>query len=161
MGCFRELKNIKNNTINRVFAVFFDESQLYSLISQEQESGKVIFLINNRNQIVTSTEQSLVLADAGVLDESFDGGFSNIQNNTYTNYNGQNYSVIKTEFNKSNLSINGWKLVSLIPAQNLNAAVLRIWLTSIGLSLTCIGFSLVLILWDAALVIENGRGLSE
>jgi len=159
IGCFRELKNIKTNTINRVFAVFFDESQLYSLISQEQESGKVIFLVNEKGQIVTSTERSMILENISELAGSFSSNFDDIENNTYTNFNGQHYSVIRTTFSKSNLAIKNWTLVTLIPAQNLQATVSKIWFTSIGLSLVCIVFSLILVLWVSNNIAERAKRL--
>lgn len=158
-GCYRELKSMTDNTVNRVFAVFYEESQLYSLISEEQESGKIIFLISDKGQIVTSTERQYLFAEEGALEEAFEGTFSSLENDTFCTYLGSEYSVIKTDIKSRELGISGWKLISLIPAGTILDSVQRIWITSIAIALVCITFSLFLVLWVSDNISKRVRGL--
>lgn len=147
IGCFRELRGMTDGSVNRVFAVFFEESELHSMIAQEQESGKIIFLLDNDGTILATTERERVFSGQETLADAFGQDVSELESDTYSDYEDRNYSVIRSTFSREDLGIRGWSLLSLIPSESVTASVRQIWFTSIALSLICLSFSLVLVLW--------------
>ncbi|NCB34394.1 MAG: sensor histidine kinase, partial [Erysipelotrichia bacterium] len=147
VGCYRMLRDPVDGQINRVFALFAPETQFYALMAQEREAGKIIFLIDNQGNIVSSTERDMAFANAKILHETDENGLALIDqpldslvSQSFITYDGQSYAFIRTQFSQSSIRVLDWSLVSLIPAGSLAESVQMEWIKS---SLVSVAFILV------------------
>lgn len=146
-GCYKLLRNLDNpNEISSVISVFFDEAELFSLISEEKEAGKVIFLYNNNNQIITTTERNLLFGNIKNLVFNSSDAIFNLKNNSIVKYNNSEYLFLKTDISDNRLLIKGWTLAYLIPANGILDGIQNIWISSLLLCLICIIIALILIM---------------
>lgn len=146
-GCYKILRSLDNpNGISGVISVFFDETQLYSLISEEKLAGKVIFLYNNNNQIITTTERELLFGNVNDLVFNSNESILDIKSDSRVKYNNNEYLFFKTSIDENKLFINGWTLAYLIPANDTLEGIKRIWTSSLLLCLVCIVIALILIM---------------
>ncbi len=150
VGCYRVLRDPVNGQVNRVFALFAPETQLYALMAQEREAGKIIIMINDKGQIVSSTERDSVLLSANTLSEPdssdrpvFDQPLDKLDSQTFVSYGGQTYVLIKSQFSHPVIQVVDWTLVSLIPAGLLAKSVQDVWMKS---TLASLGFIFVALL---------------
>lgn len=147
-GCYKLLRDLDNpNEISSVISVFFDESQLYSLISEEKGAGKVIFLYNNENQIVTTTERELLFGDIGDLVFNSKDSIANLKSNSIVKYKNNDYFFFKSNIDNKKILLDGWSLVYLIPANETLDGIKSIWISSLLLCLVCIMIALGLIVF--------------
>jgi sensor histidine kinase YesM len=146
-GCYKVLRSLDNpSEISSVISVFFDEAQLFSLISKEKEAGKVIFLYNNDNQIITTTERKLLSRNIGDVVFNKSDGISSIRNNSIVEFNNNKYLFFKSIISEKKLLIDDWTLAYLIPANDVLNAIDSIWISSLLLCLVCIIIALILIM---------------
>jgi len=147
-GCYKLMRSLDNpNKISSVISVFFDETQLYSLISEEKKAGKIIFLYNNNNQIVTTTERELLFGNVKDLVFNSNNSIFNLKNSSIVKFKDNEYLFFKTAINENKISINGWTLAYLIPASGVLDGIKSIWISSLFLCLICIIIALILIIF--------------
>lgn len=147
-GCYKVLRSLDNpNKIGSVISVFFDERQLFSLISAEKEAGKVIFLYNNDNQIITTTERELLFGNIEDLVFNSNDKIFNLKNDSLVQFKNNDYFFFKSNITESKVLISGWHIAYLIPASGVLEGIKSIWISSILLCLICIVIALVLIVF--------------
>lgn len=148
LGCYKLLRSLDNpNEVSCIILVFFDETQLFSLISAEREAGKIIFLYNNNYQIITTTERELLFGNVeNVVFNSKDSIF-NLKNNSIVKFKNNDYLFFKTDLSENKILIDGWTLVYLIPASRVLDGIKSIWISSVFLCLICIIIALILIIF--------------
>lgn len=147
-GCYKLLRSLDNpSEISSVISVFFDETQLFSLISEEKEAGKVIFLYNNNNQIITTTERELLFGNVKDLVFNSNDYIFNLKNDSIVKYKNNDYLFFKTNISEKNILIDGWTLAYLIPANGVLDGIKSIWISSLLLCLICIIIALILIVF--------------
>lgn len=146
-GCYKSLRILSNaNDVNCVIALFFDEAQLFSLISEERDAGKVILLYNDSGQIITTTERELLFGNVGDAIFNSEDDISNLSNDSIIEYKNNEYLFYKTELNNSKIMLEGWTLAYLIPADGVLNGIKNIWISSALLCLVCIIIALILII---------------
>lgn len=147
LGCYRVLRDDADlNKINAVIAVFLEEGKLYSLISEERAGGKVIFLYDDRGKIITSTERQMIYGS--VKDLAFIGNRSleQIASNSIVNYKGNSYAYITVPISNQELAIENWKVIYMVPANQILGGISGIWVSSFILCFVCFIFSLAILL---------------
>ena len=146
-GCYKSLRILSNaNDVKCVIALFFDETQLFSLISEERDAGKVIFLYNDSGQIITTTERELLFGNVGDAIFNSEDDISDLSNDSIIEYKNYEYLFYKTELNNSRIMLEGWTLAYLIPADGVLNGIKNIWISSALLCLVCIIIALILII---------------
>lgn len=145
LGYYKVLRDYNANKINAVIAVFFEEEQLYSLISEDHAGGKVIFVYDNEGNIITTTERKLLNTKIDQLVFDQDNKIFDLSDNSIIKYNDRKYLFIKSQISNESLYINDWKVAYMIPADDITAGINSIWKSSILLCLVCVSFSLVVI----------------
>lgn len=160
LGCYKVLKSLNNpGDFKSVIAVFFDEAQLFSLISEEKASGKVIFLYDNNNQIITTTERELLFGNVKNLKFNSGESISGLKSNSIVKYKGNDYLFFKSEITEEKLLIKGWTLACLIPASEVLEGIKSIWISSLILCLVCIVIALILIMLVSGNITGRVRAL--
>lgn len=147
IGCYRTLRSDSDlNKINAIIAVFLNESKLYSLIKEESRGGKVIFLCDENNKIITSTERGKIFSSMNkvVINNNID--VKSIEDNSIVNYNAKNYNFFKVEMNNPELLIKHWSVIYMVPADKTLNGINNIWISSYILCFICFVFSLVILL---------------
>jgi Predicted signal transduction protein with a C-terminal ATPase domain len=145
--CYKLLRSLNNTKeVSSVISVFFDEGQLFSLVSAEREAGKVIFLYNKNNQIITSTEREQLYKNIDNIIFNKEDSIFKLKNNTVVKYGKSEYFFFKTAFSNSKVLIDGWTLAYLIPANGVLGGIKNIWISSVLICLVCMVIALVLII---------------
>ena len=144
-GCYRLLRNRQDpDKVSSVIALFFDEKQLFSLISEESEAGKAIFLFNKDGRIITTTERELLFANIGGIRFNSGNSIDDLRNNSIVKYKDRDYLFIRADLNEKKILIDGWTLVCLIPADGILEGISNIWKSSLVLCGICIMISVAL-----------------
>jgi two-component system sensor histidine kinase YesM len=147
IGCYRNIFDYCNKgSINAVVAVFINEHNLYSLISEEKTAGNIIFLLDDKNRVVTTTEQNMLYSSGSniILNNKFN--IDEVENGSIAKYNGRSYLFSTINMNSKSASIEGWRIVYLAEATRLLGEIRMIWVTSLVLSIVCIIISLIIII---------------
>lgn len=127
-------------TIKMVVADFVSVDKLYALISQERE--KIIFLCNDKGEIVTSTSGnthrnlSQIGSDDGV-------SLAQIADGSVIKYKATSYVLMTEKFSSTNLGISDWQLYYLVPHQNIVNNFDQMIRYSVGMCFLCLMVSLV------------------
>ena len=146
-GCYKSLRILNNaNDVRCVIALFFNEAQLYSLISEERDAGKVIFLYNKDGRIITTTERELLFKNTDDAAFSSEESISDISSSSVIEYKGRKYLFYRTGLNDSRALLEDWTLAYLIPAGGVLNGIRSIWISSALLCLVCIAIALILII---------------
>ena len=147
-GCYKLLRNLNNlKEVSCAISVFFDETQLFSLISAERDAGKVIFLYNNSGEIITTTERELLFGNVGNVVFNINDPIFNLRSNSIVKFKNNEYLFFKTDISQNKILIDGWTLAYLIPADKVLDGIKNIWISSVFLCLVCIIIALILIIF--------------
>ena len=147
-GCYKLLRNLNNlKEVSCAISVFFDETQLFSLISAERDAGKVIFLYNNSGEIITTTERELLFGNVGNVVFNINDPIFNLRSNSMVKFKNNEYLFFKTDISQNKILIDGWTLAYLIPADKVLDGIKNIWISSVFLCLVCIIIALILIIF--------------
>ena len=148
IGCYKTLMDYYDrNRVNAVIAVFLEEHQLYSLISEEHAGGKVIFLCDDDNEIITTTERDML--EGSISNLKFDNGktIDSIESDSIIRYKGKDYLFISRNISNTDLYINNWRIIYMVPASGILYGIRNILMSSIILCLVCLVFALAVILF--------------
>lgn len=146
--CFyKEIPNNDSKGINVALSISVKETELYSLISEEEKGGKVIYFIDNYGNILTSTDRGAI---KGKIADIRINGYNDtdlIKNCSVIDYKGSKYYYFAREVNNEQLFIEKWKIIYMIPAEQILSFSMTIWFTSIAIIVISILISFVIILF--------------
>lgn len=141
--CNALIKDYINSSNKAVGAVILliDENILYSLIEKENLDGNVVFIYDDKGNIITSTERNYI----GESMKDVSKGFKKGSRQSNIKINGKDYLSIKSIMNDDKLYIRDWGIQFFIPTAQMMQNMKKIWISSLWLSLLCIALSLVVI----------------
>jgi len=88
-----------------VVSLFFDEEEIYSLISKEGDEDNIVFLLNDKKEIVTSTERNLLSENKTVTSAGFPDSFNFDTDSKYVTYNSNRYILIRKTVEQPDINI--------------------------------------------------------
>lgn len=162
LGCYKVMREDYNQDgVNAVVAIFFEENQLYTLISEEGKAGKIVFLFNEQGEILTTTERKLLQGSMNRV--LFNGNLrvDRLKDQSIVEYEKRKYLFFTKKLDDPNLSISGWTLAYLVPAGRFSSGINEIWVSSLLLCLLCVVFSLTLIMLVSGNITQRIRQLIE
>jgi two-component system, sensor histidine kinase YesM len=119
-----------------VIALFFDELDLFSFVSKEQEGNNAVFLVDDSDRIITTTQRSLLLGGEPRLPDGLAESVRNGKGGHFTGYKSNWYipRLVAVEYPEINIS--GWSLVYLMNVNSVHRFISSVWITS---GILCIG----------------------
>ncbi|OGO80861.1 MAG: hypothetical protein A2Y21_04160 [Clostridiales bacterium GWC2_40_7] len=143
---YKEIPDYNTQKINVAVAVSFKEKELYSLISEEGKSGKVIYLLDNYGNILTSTDRQAIEGTIDNISINVDNNINPVKNYSVINYKGSRYFYFTKEVNNEPLFIKDWKIIYMIPTGQIQSYSRTIWITSFVIIIISILISFGIIL---------------
>jgi len=149
-----------NNYFNNPLAVislFFDESDLYSLISKEKDGNNIVFLLNDKDEIITTTERNLLsekvpktITDFLTTSDSSDrtGLFATLKpktDSTYITFNSNRYILVREPLDQPEINIFDWEIVYLKNVNSFLSFQKSVWIISSIVSLISILISYLIV----------------
>ena len=140
-----------------VISLFFDESDLYSLISKEKDANNIVFLLNDKDEIITTTERNLLSEKApkSITDflsasesTSRPGLFTNLEPETdsiYITFNSNRYILVREPLNQPEINIFDWEIVYLKNVNSFLSFQKSVWVISSIVSLISILISYLIV----------------
>ncbi len=147
--------------VRYVVAVYFGGRPLYELISEERGFGRVVFLLDAADNIVTSTRReslSLNLDDPAL---GLSAGPEGLQTGNTVRYGGAEYYCQLMPLEALEGGPAGWRLVRFIPVEDILRPVAQAIAPGLVLCFACLLFGLVLILFTAYNIRARIRSLNR
>ena len=144
IGCYQKLT--ASDGSYHVISFFFEEKTLQQYLSFEPESDKIVLLVDDLGNIVTSTKREWAfenIDDLGVDAERLEtaGMQSRIR------LLDKSYTISAMNISQPNLYLKDWYIVELIPSEKFTASVRNIVVSSAFLWLLCLAVCLTLVMW--------------
>ncbi|WP_167858922.1 sensor histidine kinase [Paenibacillus cymbidii] len=125
-----------NRTIG-VLELLIDQSELGALFTIGDSKDALVLLQDDKSNTLASNSE--------LLDNRNADDWANWRSDSKVVFNGEHYLFIRKAVDDEKLNIAGWHIDYLIPLEQMRAITKTTWITSVWLSLLCIGVSVVLI----------------
>ena len=144
IGCYQKLATSEDEYT--VIAFFFEENTLQQYLASEPESDKIVLLVDEAGNIVTSTRKKWIFENINALGLS-EKEISSAGMQSRIKLRDQSYYISSMNISQPNLYMNDWYIVELIPSENFTTSVRNILVSSVFLWLLCMGACLSLVMW--------------
>lgn len=144
IGCYQKLT--ASDGTYHVIAFFFEEKSLQQYLSFEPESDKIVLLIDDLGNIVTSTRRDWVFKNLEEFGLNV-GMISTAGMQSQIRILDHFYSISSMNISQPSLYLKDWYIVELIPSEKFTATVRNIAVSSAFLWLLCMAVCLTLVMW--------------
>lgn len=144
IGCYQKLTS--SDQKYTVIAFFFEENLLRQYLADEPKNDKILLLMDEWGNVVTSTHSDWIFKNIEELGlSSYD--ISSAGMHSKRKVSGDSYYISSMNISQPNLYMKDWYVVELIPSEQFTSSVRSILLSSVLLWLICMAACLTLVMW--------------